>query len=263
MRKVRAALIAFTSAIALLGGVLAAAPAAQAGTTWKAHDRNCEEIPGGVSPGTVCVNVQKRVTDSGSVTGYRGRVHVTPAEGQWLQPLTYSWTSGGSSQVCPDGCTRKTSSWTSSWSPVNTSAAVYKVEGASPTDRWDVMASWSPWVKLAGKCDSYRAGKFCVTRLQRQVRDEWQQRGSLTVVPASGMWIAPRWVRTGMDNDDGRVAKTKDLCDPSCTRRTSKWNTTVTTTEGVLIGGPYEYFATARVLLPSGDLKTIKATLSG
>lgn len=74
--------------------------------------------------GSVCAEVQKRVTASGSVTGYRGRLSVAPAPGQSITPSHYIWSSK-KTHYCSGGCTPKTTTWTSSWSPVLTSESTY------------------------------------------------------------------------------------------------------------------------------------------
>ncbi|MFD0430844.1 hypothetical protein ACFQ60_36725 [Streptomyces zhihengii] len=73
---------ALAAAAALAGtGILAGASSASAATTWQAMDSVCKTytaLDGVTSKGKICAEVQKRVTDTGSVTGYRGRVVLTP-----------------------------------------------------------------------------------------------------------------------------------------------------------------------------------------
>ncbi|MFD3917610.1 hypothetical protein [Streptomyces sp. NPDC058595] len=265
MRKIRTALAALGAAAAVVGGGLVGAPAAQAAPTWSTHDKNCETLTGldAESLGSVCAEVQKRVTDAGSVNGYRARVTVTPAAGQWMKPTTYSWSSDGAlSQVCSGGCAQQSSAWTSAWSPVKTTAGTYVVRGELPGDSlFDVGASWSDWARVAEKCSTYAAGKFCVYRHERGYRTTMQERGKLTVAPAAGKWIEPRWVRVGTVMNGTDTYKTADLCDPSCTRRTTSWSATVSRTMPGL-ASPLELYASAQVKLPSGETRTFKASLS-
>ncbi|WP_020385409.1 hypothetical protein [Kribbella catacumbae] len=74
--------------------------------------------------GSVCAETQKRVTASGAVTGYRGRVSVAPAPGQSITPDRYVWNSN-ITYYCSGGCAPKTTAWTSTWSPVLTSYSTY------------------------------------------------------------------------------------------------------------------------------------------
>ncbi|MFD3619431.1 hypothetical protein ACFWWT_30150 [Streptomyces sp. NPDC058676] len=265
MRKFSASLIALGATAAVVGGGLVGAPAAQAAASWQAHDKNCKNVIGAnaQSAGSVCAEVQKRVTDTGAVNGYRARVAVTPTTGHWLRPTTYVWSSDGAvSQVCSGGCAQQTSAWTSAWSAVKTTAGTYYVRGEiSGGYVFDVAASWSSWAKVAEKCATYAAGKVCVHRHERGYRDTFQERAKLTVTPAAGKWIEPRWVRVGTVMDGTDTHKTRALCDPSCTRRTTGWSTTVSRTMPGLAGS-FELYASARVALPSGDVKTIKASLT-
>ncbi|GCB48964.1 hypothetical protein [Streptomyces sp. NL15-2K] len=263
MRKLRTALIGLGATASVVGGGLVGAPAAQAADTWQAHDKVCKALTGAdaQSLGSACAEVQKRVTDAGSVNGYRGRVTVSPAAGQWVKPTTYNWSSGGLSQVCSGGCAQQTSAWTSAWSPVTTTAGTYTVRGEiSGGYTFDVAASWSSWAQVAEKCATYTAGKFCVYRHERGYRDTMQERAKLTVAPAAGKWIEPRWVRVGTVMNGTNTYKTRVLCDPSCTRRTAGWSATVARTMPGL-ASPLELYASAKVALPSGDVKTIRASL--
>ncbi|MGW4754178.1 hypothetical protein [Streptomyces chartreusis] len=264
MRKFRTALIALGATAAVVGGGLVAAPAAQAAATWQAHDKNCKTFTdiNAQTLGSVCAEVQKRVTDTGSVNGYRARVTATPAAGHWMKPTTYVWSSDGAvSQVCSGGCAQRTSAWTSAWSPVKTTAGTYVVRGESSGGSLsEVGASWSDWAPVAAKCSTYAAGKFCVHRHERGYRATMQERGKLSVAPAAGKWIEPRWVRVGdvMNGTDTHL--TRDLCDPSCTRRTTGWSATVSRTLPGL-SSPLELYASAQVALPSGETRTIRASL--
>ncbi|AQU67899.1 hypothetical protein [Streptomyces niveus] len=265
MRKFRTVLVALGAAAAVVGGGLAGAPAAQAADTWQAHDKNCKTLTGldGQSLGSVCAEVQKRVTDAGSVNGYRARVTVTPAVGQWMKPTTYSWSSDGAlSQVCPGGCAQQSSAWTSAWSPVKTTAGTYVVRGELPGDSlFDVGASWSDWAQVAKKCSTDAAGKLCVYRHERGYRTTMQERGKLTVAPAAGKWIEPRWVRVGTVMNGTDTYETSDLCAPSCTRRTTSWSATVSRTMPGL-ASPFQLYASAQVKFPSGEVRTVKASIS-
>ena len=129
MRNIlRRARVRGVAATVLAGGlVLGVGPAANAVTTaeaaavWKAHDKNCEDVPGPAGLlGTVCVQVQKRVTDAGRLPAIAGGVSLAPEPGQALTPDHYVWNSE-IIKYCASACTAKTSAWTSSWSPVLTS----------------------------------------------------------------------------------------------------------------------------------------------
>jgi hypothetical protein len=264
LRKLRTALIALGATAAVVGGGLVGAPAAQAAATWQAHDKVCETVTdiNAQIIGSVCAEVQKRVTDAGSVNGYRARVTVTPAAGHWMKPTTYVWSSDGAvSQVCPGGCTQQTSAWTSAWSPVKTTAGTYEVRGEIDTgNSFDVAASWSGWALVAEKCATSAAGRVCVYRHERGYRDVMQERAKLTVAPTAGNWIEPRWVRVGTVMNGTDTHRTIDLCDPACTRRTASWSATVTRTIPGL-QSPLELYASAQVALPSGAVQTIKASI--
>ena len=253
MRKIIAALVTLAAA----GVTLVATPSdAEAATTWKAHDKNCKTViaAGEVLAGSVCAEVQKRVTDSGSVTGYRARLSVTPASGQSITPTHYTWSSTNT-DFCSGGCTPKTTAWTSPWSAVETYAGTYVARGTLGGDYvFDVGASWSGWTKVAGRCVAYSAGEVCVNRHERGYRTVIQERGQIQVKPDSGQWIEPRWVRVGNVYNGTSTYKTTDLCDPSCTRRTTSWSGTVT---GV-VGGFDELFASASWALPSGAVKSMR-----
>ncbi|MEV6715265.1 hypothetical protein AB0M48_24885 [Lentzea sp. NPDC051208] len=224
MWKSRTAVLALGVTAAVVGGV----PAAQAAATWQAFDKNCATVIGlgGAIAGSVCAQGQKRVTDTGSISGHRARVIVTPAEGHSLQPTTYTWSSDGTNQICPGGCAPQTSEWTSVWIPVQATA-----------------------------------GKLCVHRHERAYRDHYQERAKLTVTPSAGNGVEPRWVRVGIVSDGTDDHKTRDLCDPSCTRRTAPWSATVIQAAGNL-GSDYQRYASAQVALPSGEVRVIKASLS-
>lgn len=248
---------------AIIGGGLAGAPAAQAAATWQAHDKVCQTVTdlNAQTLGTACAEVQKRVTDAGTINGYRARVTVNPTAGHWMKPTTYNWSWGNLTQVCTGGCAEQTSAWASAWSPVGTTAGTYRVLGEiSGGASFYVTASWSDWARIAEKCATYAAGKVCVYRHERGYRDTMQERGKLTVTPAAGKWIEPRWVRVGNVSDGADTHKTRELCDPSCIRRTAYWSTTVSRTMPG-IGSDYELYASAQVALSTGEVKTIRASL--
>ena len=248
MRKIISALVTLAAA----GVTLVATPSgAEAATTWQAHDKNCKAV----IAGSACAEVQKRVTDSGSVTGYRGRLTVTPTSGQSITPTTYSWSSSGSlKDLCSGGCTAKTTAWTSAWSPVETTAGAYVARGTMTGDYLMVGASWSAWNKVAGRCVTYSAGEVCVNRHERSYRTVGHERGQIQVKPASGQWIEPRWVRVGWVYNGTGNSQTNDLCEPSCTRRSTSWSGTT-----MRVGsGADEYFASASWALPSGAVKTMR-----
>ena len=263
MRKLRTALLALGAAAAVVGGGLVGAPAAQAAATWQAHDKVCQTATDANAQilGSACAEVQKRVTDAGSINGYRARVTVAPTAGHWMKPTTYNWSWGNSGQVCSGGCAEQTSAWTSAWTPVSTTAGTYRVLGEiSGGYSLYVVASWSDWSWIAEKCATYAAGKVCVYRHERGYRETHEERGKLTVTPAAGKWIEPQWVRVGNVSDGTDTHRTLDLCDPSCTRRTAGWSATVSRTMGG-IGSSYELYASAKVALPSGEVRTIRASL--
>ncbi|MFE6984121.1 hypothetical protein [Streptomyces griseus] len=265
MRRLTAGLMTLVSTAAVVGTTLVAPSAAVAANTWQAHDKNCKTINDiNAQPvGSVCAEVQKRVTASGAVNGYRGRVTVNPTEGNWLKPDTYLWsTSGGLGEVCAGGCPQHTTAWSSSWTPVKTVPGTYTVRGESNGGNFDVSASWSNWFQLAEKCATYAgAGEVCVRRHERSHRGVMQERGQIAVHPATGKWIEPRTVRVGTVNDGTTTATSRDLCDPSCTRRDANWSATVSRN---LVGpsSTFEGFAAASFALPSGTVKTLKASYS-
>lgn len=180
MRGLTATLMPLVSTAAVVGTILAA-PTAVAADTWRTHDKNCETINDvDAQPlGSVCAEVQKRVTPSGSVNGYRARTTLTPTEGNWLKPTTYVWsTSGGVVGVCAGGCPQQTTAWSSPWSSVKTVPGSYTVRGESTAGNFDVSASWSNWFQLAEKCATYSgAGEVCVRRHERTHRGVMQERG--------------------------------------------------------------------------------------
>jgi hypothetical protein len=250
VRKIIAALVTLAAA----GVTLVATPSnAEAATTWKAHDKNCQTV----IAGSACAEVQKRVTDSGSVTGYRGRLTVTPASGQSITPTTYSWSMYGVlKDLCSGGCTAKTTAWASAWSPVETTAGAYVARATTTGESLWLGASWSKWTKVAGRCVTYSAGEVCVNRHERSYRMNGHERGQIVVKPASGQWIEPRWVRVGRVHDGTGNSQTADLCDPSCTRRTTNWSGTT-----MRVGsGADEYFASASWALPSGEVKSMRVS---
>jgi hypothetical protein len=250
--------IAGLAALAAAGATLVAAPSgAEAATTWKAHDKNCETVigTGGAEAGSVCAEVQKRVTDSGAVTGYRGRLSVLPASGQSITPTNYTWMSLNR-DYCSGGCTAKTTAWTSAWSTVSTFEETYIARGTLTGDYvFHVGASWSQWFKMASRCVTYVAGEVCVNYYERDYRTIHEERGQLIVKPAPGQWIEPRWVRVGHVFDGKTSSETKDLCDPSCTRRGTNWSSSVVLSP---VSGFDEGFASASWALPSGAVKSMR-----
>ncbi|MEU0698806.1 hypothetical protein ABZ349_33260 [Streptomyces niveus] len=248
MRRITAAL----ATLAAAGATIVATPSgAEAATTWWTHDKNCETK----AVGSACAEVQKRVTDSGAVTGYRGRLTVTPVSGGSITPTTYSWSSGGVlKDLCTGGCTPKTTAWASSWSPVQTTAGAYVARGTMTDDYLMIGVSWSAWTKVAGRCVTYSAGEVCVNRHERSYRNIGHERGQIQVKPKSGQWIEPRWVRVGHVVNGASNSQTTDLCDPSCTRRTSNWSGTTMRTRS----GFDEGFAYASWALPSGAIKSMR-----
>ncbi|MEV7904626.1 hypothetical protein [Streptomyces anulatus] len=265
MRRLTATLLTLVSTAAAVGATLVAPSAAVAADTWSTHDKNCKTVIDiGAQPvGSVCAEVQKRVTGTGAVNGYRARTTVNPTEGNWLKPSTYVWsTSGGVVEVCGGGCPQQTTAWSSPWSSVKTVPGSYTVRGESSGGGFDVAASWSNWFQLAEKCATYAgAGEVCVRRHERSHRGVPQERGQIAVHPAKGKWIEPRTVRVGAVNDGTTTSRSLDLCDPSCTRRSANWSATV---HRDLVGpsSGFEGFASASFALPSGTVKTLKASYS-
>ncbi|NEB40176.1 hypothetical protein [Streptomyces sp. SID14515] len=264
MRRLTAGLMTLVSTAAVIGTTLVAPSAAVAANTWQSHDKNCTTITiEDQSIGSVCAEVQKRVTSAGAVNGYRARTTVSPTAGNWFKPDVYVWTTDGSlGELCPGGCAQQTSDWTSPWSSVKTVPGSYRVRGEHNRGSYDVSASWSNWSQLAEKCATYAgAGEVCVRRHERSHRGVLQERGQIAVHPATGKWIEPRTVRVGTVNDGTTTATGRDLCDPSCTRRSANWSATVS---GNLVGpsSTFEGFAAASFALPSGTVKTLKASYS-
>ncbi|MEV1078186.1 hypothetical protein AB0I98_08030 [Streptomyces sp. NPDC050211] len=267
-RRTRKNLAAFAVTAALVGaGTVAGASSASAATTWQAMDKVCKSytaLDGVTQKGQICAEVQKRVTDSGSVTGWRGRVILSPLNGYGMKPTTYHWSTGEPlAQVCAGGCTMKTAAWTSAWSPVQTlNSGPYKVRGEfNDGSVWDLHASWSRWSTGAEKCATYAAGKVCVQYQSRGYREIHQERSRLTYTPASGGYIIPRSIKIGSIIDGVSTSKTLDLCDPSCTKRTSAYSATVTRTTPNPVGTT-EYYATGTFKRPSGTTSTLKAAIT-
>lgn len=183
MRRLTATLLTLASTAAAVGATLVAPSAAVAADTWRTHDKNCRTVIDiDAQPvGSVCAEVQKRVTATGAVNGYRARTTVNPTEGNWLKPSTYVWsTSGGVVEVCGGGCPQQTTAWSSPWSSVKTVPGSYTVRGESSGGGFDVAASWSNWFQLAEKCATYAgAGEVCVRRHERSHRGVYQERGQI------------------------------------------------------------------------------------
>ncbi|WP_217243085.1 hypothetical protein [Streptomyces sp. AC555_RSS877] len=270
-RRVRKNLAAFAVTAALVGaGTVVGASSASAATTWQAMDKVCKSYTDadGVTPmGQICAEVQKRVTDTGSVTGWRGRVILSPVNGYGMKPTTYHWYTGEPlAQVCTGGCTMKTAAWTSAWSPVQTlNSGPYKVQGEfSDGSVWDLHASWGRWQTAAEKCATYAAGKVCVRYQVRHYRDIPQERSRLTYTPASGGYIIPQSIKVGSIIAGVSTSKTLNLCDPSCTKRTSAYSATVTRTTPNPAGtNENEYYATGTFKRPNGTTSTLKAAITG
>ncbi|MFI1226949.1 MULTISPECIES: hypothetical protein [unclassified Streptomyces] len=264
MRRFTATLLTLVSTAAAVGTTLVAPSVAVAADTWGAHDKNCKTVNVDAQPvASVCAEVQKRVTSAGKINGYRARVTVNPTEGNWVKPTSYVWsTSGGLGEVCAGGCPQQTAAWSSPWSSVKTVAGSYTVRGETNVGSFDVSASWSGWFQVAEKCVTYAgAGEVCVRRHERSHRAVNQERGQIAVHPAKDKWIEPRTVRVGAVNDGTSTSKGLDLCDPKCTRRTGNWAGDVSRNL-VGPGGTFEGFASASFALPSGTVKTLKATYS-
>ncbi len=269
VRRARKNLAAFAVTAALVvAGTVAGASSASAATTWQAMDKVCKShtATDGVTPmGQICAEVQKRVTDSGSVTGWRARVILSPVNGYGMKPTTYHWSTGEPlAQVCTGGCTMKTAAWTSAWSPVQTlNSGPYKVRGEfSDGSVWDLSASWGTWQTAAEKCATYAAGKVCVRYQSRGYRDIHQERSRLSYTPASGGSIIPQSIKIGSVIDGVSTSKTLNLCDPSCTKRTSSYSATVTRTTPNP-GGTNEYYATGTFKRSSSTTSTLKAAITG
>ncbi|MFC5902361.1 hypothetical protein [Streptomyces zhihengii] len=267
-RRVAKPLTALAAAAALAGtGILAGASSASAATTWQAMDSVCKTytaLDGVTSKGKICAEVQKRVTDTGSVTGYRGRVVLTPAGGSGMKPTTYHWNTGaGLSQVCTGGCATQTAAWTSAWSPVHTAGSgPYKVQGEfEDGSLWDLAASWSAWQTAAEKCRTYTAGVACVRYEVRSYRGTLQERSRFTYVPSKGGYIVPRTVGVGSVIDGSTTGVTSVLC-PPCTKQTASYSKTVSR-DTPNPGSVNEYHATAVFDQPNGTTTTLKAAITG
>lgn len=120
---------------------------------------------------------------------------------------------------------------------------------------FDVGAGWSVWHKFAGRCVEYSAGEVCVNEYERGYRKGYQENGQLVVKPVAGQWIEPRWVRVGRVADGKTVSTTKDLCDPSCTKRRTNFSSSIV---APVTGGSDERFASASWVLPSGAVKSMR-----
>ncbi|WP_020385410.1 hypothetical protein [Kribbella catacumbae] len=104
----------------------------------------------------------------------------------------------------------------------------------------------------------YSAGEVCVNRYDRGYRKFFDERGQLVVKPAAGQWIEPQWVRVGHVEKGKSSSKTKDLCDPSCTKRSTNWSSSVVS----YVTGYDEGFASASWALPSGAVKSMRVSFS-
>ncbi|MFD9841187.1 hypothetical protein [[Kitasatospora] papulosa] len=247
--------------------VAASPSSASAATTWQAMDKVCKTytaLDGVTSQGQICAEVQKRVTDTGSVTGYRGRVVLAPVNGYEMKPTTYHWNTGeGLSEVCAGGCAPQAGAWTSAWSPVHTAGSgPYKVQGEfGDGSLWDLHASWGAWQTAAQKCATYTAGTVCVRYEVRSYRATPQERSRLTYTPANGGYIIPVAVGVGSEIDGSTTGVNKVLCQP-CTKRTTSYSATVSR-DTPNPGGTNEYYATARFERPNGTTSTLKAAITG
>ncbi|MEU0134646.1 hypothetical protein ABZ172_11495 [Streptomyces sp. NPDC006296] len=259
--------IAATGSPATAGTAVAGAPPAPAATTWQAMDTVCTSytaLDGVTSMGKICAEVQKRVTDTGSVTGRRGRVVLSPANGYEMKPTTYHWYAGtGLPEVCAGGCAPQSSAWTSPWSAVQTAdSGPYKVQGEfGDGSLWDLHAAWGAWQTAAEKCSTYQAGTACVRYEVRRYRDTPQERSRLTYTPANGGYIIPKTIGVGSEIDGKTTGKTNDLCQP-CTKRTKSYSVTATR-ETPNPAGTNEYYATAKFERPNGATSTLKASITG
>ncbi|MEU2462550.1 hypothetical protein DLE01_24730 [Streptomyces sp. FT05W] len=247
--------------------VAASPSSASAATTWQAMDKVCKTytaLDGVTSQGQICAEVQKRVTDTGSVTGYRGRVVLAPANGYEMKPTTYHWNTGeGLSAVCAGGCAPQSGAWTSAWSPVHTAGSgPYKVQGEfGDGSLWDLHASWSAWQTADETCLTYTAGKVCVRYEVRGYRDTLQERSRLSYTPVKGGYIIPISIGVGSKIDGNTTGITRTLCQP-CTKRTTSYSATVSR-DTPNPGGTNEYYATARFEHPNGKTSTLKAAITG
>ncbi|MEU5372536.1 hypothetical protein ABZ362_26815 [Streptomyces sp. NPDC005951] len=275
-----AAGIAATGNLAITGTAMAAASPAprpavavspsdvSAAPTWQAMDTVCKTytaLDGLTSQGQICAEVQKRVTDAGSVTGYRGRVVLSPLNGYEMKPTTYHWNTGeGLSEVCAGGCAPQAGAWTSAWSPVHTAGSgPYKVQGEfGDGSVWDLHASWSTWQTAAEKCTTYPVGKVCARYEVRRYRETPQERGRITYTSANGGYIIPIAVGVGSTIDNSTTGRTSLLCQP-CTKRTKSYSATTQIRETPNPGGTNEYYATARFELPDGTTPVLKAAITG
>ncbi|UZI32599.1 hypothetical protein [Streptomyces sp. VB1] len=268
-RRVRRALATFAATAALVGaGTVVGASSASAATTWQAMDKVCTsytDLDGVTSMGQICAEVQKRVTDTGSVTGWRGRVILSPVGGYGMKPTTYHWYTGSPlAQVCTGGCGMKTTAWTSGWSSVQTlGSGPYKVQGEfSNGSSWDLHASWGAWQTAAEKCATYAVGKVCVRYQVRHYRETPQERSLLNYTPAGGGHIIPQSIKVGSVIDGVSTSKTLGLCDPSCTKRTKSYSATVARTTPNP-AGTNEYYASGTFKRPNGATSTLKAAITG
>ncbi|MFE7113603.1 hypothetical protein ACFU98_46190 [Streptomyces sp. NPDC057575] len=221
-------------------------------------------LDGVTSQGQICAEVQKRVTDTGSVTGYRGRVVLSPVNGYEMKPTTYHWNTGeGLSEVCAGGCTPQAGAWTSAWSPVHTAGSgPYKVRGEfGDGSLWDLHASWGAWQTADQTCLTYTAGKVCVRYEVRSYRDTPQERSRLTYTPVKGGYIIPITIGVGSEIDGITTGITKTLCQP-CTKQTTSYSATVSR-DTPNPAGTNEYYATARFEHPNGKTSTLKAAITG
>ncbi len=208
--------------IALLApaAIIAAAPASAA-VNWETVDRSCSSG----SSGSVCVTQQRAAVDG--VWHYRAWFAIDPAPDKWIQPIEetiFMPNAGSSEPFCSGGCPRMTSYWKSPYARWQGARMVYVADYRTPTGTYRIAAGSSDTHLLDRTCSSGASGTVCIRLYMQSIRLSSKMTSKLSVDPASGRSITPRWVTIITDPTTGTTrTRTADFCDPSCTPRTSPW----------------------------------------
>lgn len=208
--------------IALLApaAIIAAAPVSAA-VTWETVDRNCSSG----SSGSVCVTQQRAAVDG--VWHYRAWFAVDPAPDKWIQPIEetlFMPNAGGSDPFCSGECPRMTNYWKSPYKTWDGTRLVYAADYRTPTGTYSIAAGSSDRILMDRTCSTGPSGTVCIRLYKQAIRFSSKMTSKLSVDPASGAWITPRWAKIITDPTTGTTrTKTADFCDPSCTPRTSPW----------------------------------------
>lgn len=211
-------LIAFAAAILILTGT---SLPAQAGT-WTTLDRHCRS---GTS-GKICVDIAKYT--SGSTTTRHWRILVYPAQGKWIQPLTYGQHGDNMGEsgvpVCEGGsCPRFTAKKVGKWRPMD----LYLIDLQYRTPSGTYWVSAGRMTTKRSTCKTIVAGKVCLTNVHRYHGSAESTASVFQVFPRSGRTITPR--AHYVYNRDLRIKASKSYCSTGCKALTSSWGGTLAT----------------------------------